>query len=472
MLKFFKNAVSQLFTYGIRGLSDFIVIVLIGRLSGISNLGIYSFAITFSLAARFVLDLGFGMYLIREISKKKSLVNKYISNTIFILLMVSPLLIFFTYTLMYFTVNETIKVYAVTLSVIGMVFMSISTTFQASFHAFQKMEYQTIVIFIQEISFLLSVFFLLYFNFDFILIFIFYTLSRFLSMIFSALLYNYKIHYFKFSFDCDFLKKLIKEVSPFIINLIFTTIYARSAIIVISYVLGNKSVGLFEVGLTLTLKGVVISQVISKSLFPALSKLYQKSKLIEFDKISELLIKVIVLISLPICLGLYLYASQLIQLLFPNKDFIDSIILIKIMSLALLFKLISIPIADILTTSNKQEFRTISVVAGAIINLLLLYLLIPNMGIVGAAISMLVSELSIFIFILFFSSNTIKIYSIKLIFIGLFNITIPVILLYLFDIQNITGLIIFLGSYFSMLLITKTFKKSFIEEIKINMRNI
>jgi len=70
MLKFFKNAISQLFTYGIRGLSDFIVIVLIGRLSGINNLGIYSFAITFSLAARFVLDLGFGMYLIREISKK------------------------------------------------------------------------------------------------------------------------------------------------------------------------------------------------------------------------------------------------------------------------------------------------------------------------------------------------------------------------------------------------------------------
>ena len=61
----FRNAIAQLVTYSTRAFSDFFIVVAIGKLAGVNNLGIYSFAITFSLAARFMLDLGFGMYLIR-----------------------------------------------------------------------------------------------------------------------------------------------------------------------------------------------------------------------------------------------------------------------------------------------------------------------------------------------------------------------------------------------------------------------
>ena len=155
----FKNVISQLFTYGIRAISDFAIVVLIGRLAGISNLGIYSFAITFSLAARFMLDLGFGMYLVREISKNKKLVNKYIGNTISVLLIISPVLILFTYMLISLTILDPLKINAVILCVVGMIFMAISSTFQTSFHAFQKMEYQTIVFFFSRRFFFIRLIF-------------------------------------------------------------------------------------------------------------------------------------------------------------------------------------------------------------------------------------------------------------------------------------------------------------------------
>ena len=179
----FKNAIAQLFTYGIRAISDFVIVVLIGRLAGVSNLGIYSFAITFSLAARFMLDLGFGMYLVREIAKNKNNVNKYIGNTIFVLLFVSPVLILLIYAFLYTTILDSIKINAVILCVLGMIFMAISSTLQTAFHAFQKMQYQTLVIFIQEFSFLLGSFVVLFFKFDFIIIFFIYLFSRLLSMI-------------------------------------------------------------------------------------------------------------------------------------------------------------------------------------------------------------------------------------------------------------------------------------------------
>ena len=128
-----------------------------------------------------------------------------------------------------------LKINAVMLCVSGLVLMSISSIFQTAFHAFQKMQYQSFVIFIQECLFLFPSFIILYLKIDFIYIFFSYLISRFLSMIFSGIIYHYKIHIISLNFDKIFIYKLIKEAFPFVMNLFFTTVYARSAILVISY---------------------------------------------------------------------------------------------------------------------------------------------------------------------------------------------------------------------------------------------
>ena len=461
----FKNAIAQFFTYGIRAISDFVIVVLIGRLAGISNLGIYSFAITFSLAARFMLDLGFGMYLVREIAKNKNNVNKYIGNTIVVLLFVSPVLILLIYAFLHTTILDSIKINAVILCVLGMIFMAISSTLQTAFHAFQKMQYQTLVIFIQEFSFLLGSFVVLFFKFDFIIIFFIYLFSRLLSMICAFIVYNYKIVVFNFNFDNKFIPVLLKEVSPFVIQLIFTTIYARSAIIFISYLLDDLSVGLFEVGMAFTLKGIIISQIISKSLFPKLSQLHKESNLIEFDNLCKKLLNITNVISIPICVILFIYSSEIVGLFFSDLEFSKSIILIKIMSIALFFKLFALPIADILTTSNKQELRTIIVSMGAFVNLCSLYFLIPYMGIKGAAFSMLITEFFMFVLMILFSSKIIRFYSIKSLLIGFVNILIPISFLVLINVRSLFALLGFLLFYFAMLLATKTIEKDFFKKM-------
>ena len=165
MSKYFNNIFAQFLTYGVRAISDFTIIFLIAKFSTINNVGIYSFSIAFSLVARLFLDLGFGMYLIREISKNKKIVNKYIINTILFLLTITPFLFLLSYFIAFLTITENIKSNAMLICLIGMCFMSISATFQSSFHAFQKMGLQTVVVFIQEGSFVLSSFVILFFYF-------------------------------------------------------------------------------------------------------------------------------------------------------------------------------------------------------------------------------------------------------------------------------------------------------------------
>ncbi|MAV64364.1 MAG: hypothetical protein CMG00_04135 [Candidatus Marinimicrobia bacterium] len=454
--KVFNNVIFQSITFGIRAISDFIVIVLIGKMAGISNLGIYSFAISFSLVSRLMLDLGFGMYLVREISKNKESVNKYIVNTLCILLIAGPLLLIITSVTAYLTISDPLKINAVILCVLGVFFISISATFQTSFIAFQKMQYQTFVVFFQESLFLSGVFLALYLNFQFLYIFYIYLISRLVSMIIAGTIYNYKIKKFILFFEKKAIFVLLREVSPFIINLVFTAICARCSIIFISYALGDESVGLFEVGVALTLKGVIISQIVSKSFFPKLAELYRKSNIIDFEKLCQKVLRILIIISMPVSIFLFFYSTEIVTLFFGYENFNKSIILVKIMSVALFFKLLGIGIADILTVSDNQKFRTISVGFGAIINLLFLYFLIPLLGIKGGAVSMLATEFTIFSCFLFFSAYKIKIFFLKNLLFGFFSIAPSLMILCFLDIKPLFSIILFILSYGIMLIIAKS----------------
>ena len=77
-----NNILNQIFSFGARSITDILIVILIARYSKIENLGLYSFAISFSLVARLILDMGIGMYLVREISKYKTIVRKYVGNTL------------------------------------------------------------------------------------------------------------------------------------------------------------------------------------------------------------------------------------------------------------------------------------------------------------------------------------------------------------------------------------------------------
>jgi len=256
--------------------------------------------------------------------------------------------------------------------------------------------------------------------------------------------------------------KLIKEALPFIANLFFTTVYARSAILVISYIMGDQATGLFEIALAFTIKGVVVSQIISKSLFPSLSNLFNVSP-IDYDILSQKLIKIISIIAIVLCSIIFLYCPYIITFIISDDLSLSAIYLIRIMVVALYFKLLVIPIGDVLTTSNRQECRTKSVAIGALINIIGLFTLIPILGLTGAAITMLITEFVIFSCNFYFSIRNLKTYIIKFIFLGILNIGVAILVINLINITSLYSILLLCIIYLSMTLITNTIT---INEIK------
>lgn len=114
------------------------------------------------------------------------------------------------------------------------------------------------------------------------------------------------------------------------------------------------------------------------------------------------------LLSIPMVLGIIAVAKDLVPW-FLGNDFIKSTYIIYVISPILLFIGLSnvIGVQYLLPTKKQKEY-TISVVVGAIVNLVLNYIFIPKLMSVGAAIGTVIAELSVTIIQLFYIRKEFK----------------------------------------------------------------
>ena len=125
-------------------------------------------------------------------------------------------------------------------------------------------------------------------------------------------------------------------------------------------------------------------------LFPELSKLYDENKIDEIVICMSHSLRYFLLISLPAVFGLSVLAKPLLRI-FTTQDFISGWLVIPIIALSGLLAGIVQIFVNTLLVVKKTKVPTYINFAAAILNVLINLLLIPLVGIVGAALSTLLS---------------------------------------------------------------------------------
>jgi len=101
------------------------------------------------------------------------------------------------------------------------------------------------------------------------------------------------------------------------------------------------------------------------------------------------------------------FFSQNISTLLSGEVYNELVTSLKIMSIVPLIIAVNIPAVHILLVGKKDDYFAKSVLLGGFIDLVLLFLLIPLYGYVGAAVSVLIVEL--------FVTSLLYFYAIKLV---------------------------------------------------------
>jgi O-antigen/teichoic acid export membrane protein len=194
-----------------------------------------------------------------------------------------------------------------------------------------------------------------------------------------------KVWYWKWRWQTA--KELLRDSWPLILSGMVISIYMKIDQVMIKEMLDAEQVGLYAAAVRLSEAWYFIPVAITSSVFPAIINAKKQSEELYYQRLQKLY-DMMVWLAVAIALPTTFLAPWVIRVLYGDA-FLPAALSIHIW--AGVFVFLGVASGKWLLTENLQIFSTINTSIGAIVNIVLNYILIKNMGINGAAISTLIS---------------------------------------------------------------------------------
>lgn len=371
---------------------SFVYFTIVARIIGVGNTGSYFFAITFTTIFTVVADFGMGPVLTREVSKFPERAATYM-NTV----LASKILFgFFTYLLViFFTILLDYPIplrSLILLSGITMFFDNLQGCFFSIFRAKKNLVYESIAVVISQVITLVIGTAAILLHAPLIWLIAAYTIPSAIIVFYGAYFVR-KVYHIRIypMFDRQIFRQFLFLAVPFAFAGILGRLYSYSDSLIMSKLLTPQDLGWWSVPYKITFAFQFIPMALSASVYPAISSL----TVTDPGKISELFIKAwkyLFIIIFPLSLGLIAVAEPLIIQLY-GVEYSPSVPVLRILLVSLFFSYLSIISGALLNATNHQKIQTSLIAAALGINIILNIILIPKLGIIGAAYSAFFSNL-------------------------------------------------------------------------------
>jgi len=184
-------------------------------------------------------------------------------------------------------------------------------------------------------------------------------------------------------------KTLLKESWPLILSGLTVMIYMRIDQIMLGQMVGDKAVGLYSAATRISEVWYFIPMAIASSVSPAIYAAKEVSEALYYQRIKQL-IRMLVLISLVISVPMSFMSSTLITILFGN-GYSEAGKILAIHIWASLFVFMGVATSPWFIAEGLTEFSFHRTLIGAVVNVVLNFLLIPSYGGIGAAIATVIA---------------------------------------------------------------------------------
>lgn len=213
-----------------------------------------------------------------------------------------------------------------------------------------------------------------------------------------AFLLSYKFIQLKFNYSL--LKRLLGFSIPLIFSGLSVFVFTYIDRLMIGKFLGLQSMGIYGIALRVVTFSTFIFSSFSSALVPLTYKAYKNR---EFDHQVNKIFDIVSIISGLVILFISLFSNEII-LIFTTEDYLPASFIIPFLLIATISNSFSM---FFLGLEIKEKTKKISIIffVGGLLNLILNFYLIPPFGIVGAAISTLISSLFILLVRAYFSNK-------------------------------------------------------------------
>jgi O-antigen/teichoic acid export membrane protein len=422
-----RNTSSLLAAHFAGRILSFVLIIALPRYlaGGFSDLGKYFVALWWANLLAMLTELGLHTPIIREVAADRSKAPQIISNALVIRLILS----FITFLIVVVVVR--LMYPAETASLIVIVGLSgiinaLAQLFRYIFRSFERMGFEALGV-ILERSFVFSL--------GLCVVIMGYGVRSFCMVVLAASIMNLALTFFimvwKFSrpsfklLDMRLCIHILKQALPFALSGALTTIYFRIDGLMLKHIMGpggDVALGWYGTGYGFITALVIIPGAFMGAVFPVMSRMLRSSQANDaqnvilnraqrseessytrdsaMDFLYTKSLKLMFIVALPIAVGMTFLADKIVLILYPigvehvtsqDQEALSQVLKILIWAGALMF--LDIVLVNTFRAANKRRAFLIIMAVVLSVNIGSNLILIPGYGHLGAAVSMIVSEL-------------------------------------------------------------------------------
>jgi len=371
-------------------LSVLIIGVLLARYLGPEKFGTLSYSQSFVAMFSFLISLGLDGIIVREIVKNPQK-SSVIVSTSFLMKLLAFFSVVLIINLLSISSNDSFEIKLIILIISLNLLKEPFNVFASYFQAIVKIQKVSFVIIISKLVLIILKLLLIYLKYSLISFVIVDSAVLILAAIFYFILYvkhkNIKLKDI-LKFDRKISNKLLKDSWPLMISSGAILLYMRLDQVMIKSMISLEELGFYSVSVKIAESWYFIPMLISSVMYPLLIEA-KKSNDLYIHRLKQLFFSCI-MVSLTCSVLLFIFSDFIIEILF-GKLFSGSKITLSILSIGGIFVGMGYVNGKWMVIENFTKLSLIRNLLGLFINIFLNLYLIPKYGIIGAAISTVIS---------------------------------------------------------------------------------
>lgn len=373
----------------LRILAGLFVGVYVARYLGPEQFGVYSYAAAFVALFGTIAKLGLDGIVVRDLVNHPDKRDIYLGTAFWLKLIGALLTLIALAIAVQFTSNDATTNLYIFIIASGLIFQS----FEVVNSYFQSKVLSKYVSIAKLIQLALSSVLKLYFIFIqadlfwFVLVSLIDQISLAFSLAFTY--WRHKIGSFLGCFSVGTAKAMLRNSWPLILSGIAVMLYMRIDQIMIKEMLGDREVGLYSAAVRLSEAWYFVPVIITTSLFPAIVNARKTDQEL-YNKRLQRLYSVMVWMAIMVALPMTFLSNWVVELLY-GVAYREAGPVLMIHIWAGVFVALGVTSSSWLINENLQQIALYRTLSGATTNVILNLILIPNYGVVGAAIATVIS---------------------------------------------------------------------------------
>jgi len=394
-----KGATTVLVISLLAAFLGYLVRFVLARSLSVEEFGLFYAVFAFLGLLGLFKSFGFDKALIKFIpefkhEKRNDLIKSSIIYVSFIQLITNSIIIagvyiFSNYLSVYFFHNSQASI-ILKLMAIAFFIDSFVQVLKFAFQGFKKMKYFSGIDLIRMLLILIIVIIGLKLNYRLLSPIIAYIVAPFILLFVFGFILLKKVfpEFFKSKFVLE--KTALKKISKYGIFVMATTVggtvLGYTDTMVLTYFSGLVNVGLYSVALPTVKVLIYFPRAIGGVLLPLTAELWVKRKKVLLTAGIESLYKYSIIVIIPLVLIMFSFTEILINVFF-GKNYILASNAMKILSIGMIFATLYVISTNFFSGIGKPQINSKIIYTAAVFNLIANLILIPILGIIGAAIT-------------------------------------------------------------------------------------